>query len=143
MVLDALFHFFTLLHSLCVGLLPFQPCDVGGHSVCEERARPTLLGLARTEYKTEDSTSVQQNKHQGDTFFCGTASGHVPDRNLFCRVAVWGTEVRKHAVALDRVGRGFGCCFAVGSGPLSLPKHVMNFLADEKSEVFGISWDSL
>ena len=34
-------------------------------------------------------------------FLCGRycRSGSVPDRNVFCRVAVWGSEDRTHAVA--------------------------------------------
>ena len=66
--------------------------------------RPTLLGLARTECKVENSTpafvcGIATKQTPRRYFFCGAAGGSVPDWNFFCRVAVWRTQVRTHAVA--------------------------------------------
>ena len=57
--------------------------------------------------------------------------------SVSAEIEVWRTEVRTHDVAqrVVRVGCGYGCQLAAGSGRICLPEHVIDMLVQVEKNI--------
>ena len=101
----------------------------------DARQRPTLRGLARTEYQEEDSTSARRLRHRSKTnttsinFLAVLQVGVFPTGTLSTELQFWGTGVHTHAVVGEGGSSGSDvdvvACGWLGS---AVPKHVVDAL---------------